>query len=91
MIIVVKKRNSKNGKLCNSFLAEENVRIVKFCGKHINCIPSAMNKNITAKRSGKYTLNCPPHVMYYLVLTMKTNNMRLSMSQIKEALRGFLL
>ena len=43
MISVVKKRNSKNDKLCNSFLVGGNVSIVNFCGKHTNCMPGAMN------------------------------------------------
>jgi hypothetical protein len=67
------------------------VLIIKACCDHTNCMPSAQNKNITAKRSGEYIKNIPKHQLWSLVLTMKHNNLRLSSSHIKGALRGCFL
>lgn len=72
----------------DKFHEASRVKIIKACCDHTNCTPSAQNKNITAKRAGEYIKHIPQQQLWSLVMTMKNNNLRLSSSHIKGALRA---
>lgn len=67
----------------DKFHESARVKIIKAFCDHTNSMPSAQNKNITARRAGEYIKIIPKHQLWSLVLTMKNNNMRLSSSHIK--------